>query len=278
MTLVESAPRASKAAMTSLITGVFAVAWLLLGLLLLQLDAVSSMTGFGLFYQLGTLAGLVALVLGLVALRITRKRAAGGVPGRGAAQVGAAAGAVVTLAFLAALAPALSDPKPTLNDVTTDMEDPPRFASDPAGRGRDMSWPPSWFPPEAPAALRGAYPYLQSVACALPAEAALELVAEIARGQLRWEAVQVDPDAGTVSARQRSRIFRFVDDVLVRVRPDDAGGVLIDLRSKSRDGRGDLGVNAERIRAFHAALFARAPGCSRRPATANRQVSFVIAE
>lgn len=265
MTLDENAPRASKAATVSLITGVFAVAWLLLGLLLLQLDAVSPMTGFGLFYQLGTLAGLVALLLGLAGLRITRRRAAGSVPGQDAARVGAAAGAVVVLAFLAALAPALSDPKPTLNDITTDMEDPPRFANDPAGLGRDMAWPPAWFPPEAPAMLAGAYPDMQSVVCGLPAEAALELAAELARGKLRWEAVQVDPDAGTVSARQRSRIFRFVDDVLVRVRPEDAGGARIDLRSKSRDGRGDFGVNAERIRAFHAALFARAPGCSRRP-------------
>jgi uncharacterized protein (DUF1499 family) len=45
-------------------------------------------------------------------------------------------------------------------------------------------------------------------------------------------------------------VFRFVDDVLVRVRPADGGGALVDVRSKSRDGRGDLGVNAARIRAF----------------------------
>ena len=37
--------------------------------------------------------------------------------------------------------------------------------------------------------------------------------------------------------------------VSIRVRPAD-GGSVIDLRSKSRDGQGDMGVNAARIRAF----------------------------
>jgi len=48
-------------------------------------------------------------------------------------------------------------------------------------------------------------------------------------------------------------IFRFVDDVSVRVRPD-TGGAKIDVRSKSRDGKGDIGTNARRIRTFLAKL------------------------
>jgi uncharacterized protein (DUF1499 family) len=46
-----------------------------------------------------------------------------------------------------------------------------------------------------------------------------------------------------------TRIFRFVDDIVVRVRPSN-GGSIVDVRSKSRDGRGDMGANAARIRAF----------------------------
>ena len=37
---------------------------------------------------------------------------------------------------------------------------------------------------------------------------------------------------------------------MVRVRPGEGGGAIVDVRSKSRDGRGDMGVNAARIRAF----------------------------
>ena len=58
---------------------------------------------------------------------------------------------------------------------------------------------------------------------------------------------------GRLEARQESGLFRFVDDVVVRVRPAP-GGSVVDVRSKSRDGRGDMGVNAKRIRAFQKAL------------------------
>ena len=41
----------------------------------------------------------------------------------------------------------------------------------------------------------------------------------------------------------------FKDDVVVRVR-SSARGTLVDLRSVSRVGEGDLGANAARINAF----------------------------
>jgi uncharacterized protein (DUF1499 family) len=44
-----------------------------------------------------------------------------------------------------------------------------------------------------------------------------------------------------------------VDDIRVRVRPSGEGSV-VDVRSKSRVGRGDVGANAARIRAFEQAL------------------------
>ena len=43
------------------------------------------------------------------------------------------------------------------------------------------------------------------------------------------------------------------DDVLIRVSAD-AGGSRIDVRSKSRVGKGDLGTNAQRIRAYQKRL------------------------
>ena len=47
--------------------------------------------------------------------------------------------------------------------------------------------------------------------------------------------------------------FGFVDDVVIRVEADGAGS-RIDMRSLSRQGVGDLGVNARRVRAYLAAL------------------------
>jgi uncharacterized protein (DUF1499 family) len=45
----------------------------------------------------------------------------------------------------------------------------------------------------------------------------------------------------------------FKDDIVVRVRTNETGA-LIDLRSVSRVGIGDLGANAKRIQTFMAAL------------------------
>ena len=70
---------------------------------------------------------------------------------------------------------------------------------------------------------------------------------------LGWEVAAKDGGAGAFYARDVSALFRFVDDVVVRVRPDGLGSI-VDVRSKSRDGRSDLGANADRIRAFQAAF------------------------
>jgi uncharacterized protein (DUF1499 family) len=48
-------------------------------------------------------------------------------------------------------------------------------------------------------------------------------------------------------------LFGFKDDVVVRI-ADDAGVTKVDVRSKSRVGRNDFGMNAKRIRVFLAKL------------------------
>lgn len=61
-----------------------------------------------------------------------------------------------------------------------------------------------------------------------------------------------DPGSGgsaRLEATATSRLFGFVDDVVVRIRPLN-GGARVDVRSTSRVGRSDLGANAERILAF----------------------------
>ncbi|HVM38145.1 MAG TPA: DUF1499 domain-containing protein [Sphingomicrobium sp.] len=75
-----------------------------------------------------------------------------------------------------------------------------------------------------------------------------------------WDIARVDRNAGIVEATATSFFFRFKDDVVVRVRPDPArpGGSLVDMRSISRVGGSDVGVNARRIRAFLADLQANA--------------------
>ena len=77
--------------------------------------------------------------------------------------------------------------------------------------------------------------------------------AEAAARALGWKIVAAAPGQGRLEATATTRWFGFKDDVVVRVTPA-SGGSRVDIRSVSRVGKSDLGVNARRIRAFLAAL------------------------
>jgi uncharacterized protein (DUF1499 family) len=232
------------------VLGVLAVADALLGPALAHFGIVRPLTGFSLFL-LALVAALLGVVVSLVAF--LRTRAGSGRSGRGLAWLGFACSAAV----LAVVAQGASGGRgvPPINDITTNPDDPPAFAvalSDPANADRDMGYPPGFA-----AQQREAYPDLAPIQLPVPPGEALERARRAAES-LSWEIAEVRPpqgDAadGVIEARQTSELFRFVDDVVVRVRPAD-GGSVVDVRSKSRDGRGDMGVNAKRIRAFKMAL------------------------
>jgi hypothetical protein len=128
---------------------------------------------------------------------------------------------------------------PPINDITTDRAAPPAFAADPAGVGRDMSYPAEF------AAGEGRLPDLAPIRVTATRQAlASPWRPRASAGRI------VVTRRRHLSARETTKIFRFVDDVVVRVRADASGGATVDVRSKSRDGRGDLGANAARIRRF----------------------------
>jgi uncharacterized protein (DUF1499 family) len=205
------------------------------------------MTGF-LIFQVGLLSGLVALVLG--AIGIARTRAGSGRSGRGRALVGALLGALLLAAVVVANGPGLG--VPPINDITTNPDDPPVFVGAsklPGNRGRNLDYPGAEFAE----AQRGAYTDLE------PIEVDASVAATFARSRkaaqdLGWVLIREDAVGGTLEATDTSRLFGFVDDVVVRIRPRGLAGAVVDVRSKSRDGRGDIGANAERIRAFREAL------------------------
>jgi uncharacterized protein (DUF1499 family) len=55
-------------------------------------------------------------------------------------------------------------------------------------------------------------------------------------------------------AEARTALWRFVDDVVIRVSLDGDGMTRVDVVSQSRVGSGDFGVNARRIARFLHAL------------------------
>ncbi len=85
----------------------------------------------------------------------------------------------------------------------------------------------------------------------------IDRAASLARSR-GWTIAKVDRNAGILEATETSLFFRFKDDVVVRVRADPkGGGSLVDMRSISRVGGSDVGMNAQRIRGFLADLQAQ---------------------
>jgi len=210
----------------------------IVGPLLAHFWVVPSLTGFVLF-DLGGLLGLVALGLGVTAA----------LRGHGAG-AGLALGGLMTVVFLGLASGGAKVPR--INDITTDTVNPPRFvkAGDlPGNRGRDLTYPGGSFAEQQ----RAGYPDLAPLQLALPVDEAFPRVEAAARSLPNAEIIRVDPAAHVIEGVCTSRLFRFQDDFVVEVRPQD-GGSVVQMRSKSRDGKGDLGVNAARIKALFAKL------------------------
>jgi uncharacterized protein (DUF1499 family) len=234
----------SRAALLSARIGVAGLVLACLGVAGAASGVLSSYVGFRLFGPGGLLLGLLALVLGIVGL--ARTGPASGRAGRPQAIRGTALGALLFGTVAALAIPGRQ--VPVINDITTDFENPPLFEVAAREIGHPLPYPGESF-----ATLqRDAYPKVAPVALEAPPAQGFERAKAAARA-LGLEIVLEDANAGRLEARATSRIFRFVDDVAIRVRPTGQGST-IDLRSRSRDGRGDFGVNAKRIETLAEAI------------------------
>jgi len=145
----------------------------------------------------------------------------------------------------------LSACAPLINDITTTPDDPPSFrraALLPENRGRDMTYPQSNI-----ARQRKAYPDLKPLGRNDAPESAFDAAVAAARRMSRWNIIATDAAARVVEAVATTGLLRFKDDVVVEVRPNGSGSA-VHVRSKSRAGKGDLGANAARIRAYFTEL------------------------
>jgi uncharacterized protein (DUF1499 family) len=219
------------------VVGLIALAMLALGPLLAWFRVVSGLVGFGLF----ALGGVTALVVGVLAVVQAAR-------GRGSGRLRMLAG-VAGLVFVGLAIN--SRGAPAINDFTTDLENPPAFreaATAADNAGRDMTYPPAYA-----AVQRSCCPDLGPAKLTVAPGTAYVRVESVALAQPDWTVVRRDPDAGELEAVATTRLFGFHDDIVIRVRPDGTGS-RVDMRSKSRDGRGDLGTNADRIRRIVSAL------------------------
>lgn len=222
--------------------GTAAAGFVVLGVGCAALQILPAFGGF-LVMVLGLGLALVAAgtsIVGLVATAPSKNRA-----GRSAA----VRGLLLALATIVALAIPASKGSglPRINDITTNTDDPPVFVSAaavPANQGRDLAYPGESFAMQQ----MEAYPDLATLVLEDDPDAAYDRLRNALAGMDRLEITGEDRAAGRLEATQTSALFHFADDIVVRIRPFEDGGCRIDVRSKSRDGKGDLGVNAARIR------------------------------
>jgi uncharacterized protein (DUF1499 family) len=218
----------------------------LLGMVAARFSWLAPQRGFLLAIAVGLLlCGALALLSGVIG--IVRTRPSAHRTGAPQAWAGTLLGAAM-IAALFLLAPAGG--AVPIHDISTDLSDPPEFvalARVEANRDRDLSYPHG--PPDTADLQRQHYPDLVTIDLDREPAQTLAKVEEAARA-LGWTMVEVDEESGRVEAYETTSLFRFVDDVVVRVRPAAGGGSLVDVRSTSRVGQSDLGANAERIRAL----------------------------
>ena len=189
--------------------------------------------GFGLFAA-ALFFGLAAAGVAALALMVPRLRAG--------------ARAVLSFSLLVGLASAAVPldhvrrvkSLPYINDITTDTANPPQFS------------PPKPYPAHFAELQQIGYPELRALDIAVPPAQAFARAgaAALASG---WELVASDERAGRIEAVATTRWFGFQDDIAVRISASGAGS-RVDVRSRSRVGRSDLGANARRIQDFLIAM------------------------
>ena len=141
---------------------------------------------------------------------------------------------------------------PAIHDITTDMLDPPQFveAVKHVTPGRTL-----YGGDELANQQREAYPDIVPIIVAETPDVAFSFALVVAR-EIGWENIVITPGEQRIEATDRTRWFGFVDDIVIRIRPEERGS-RVDVRSLSRVGVGDLGANAARIRRFRDALNSR---------------------
>ena len=66
----------------------------------------------------------------------------------------------------------------------------------------------------------------------------------------RWRLLQADDLAGFIRVRCTTVVFRFQDDLEIRIGLDEHALTRVDIRAGSRKGRVDLGMNIRRVGRF----------------------------
>lgn len=136
---------------------------------------------------------------------------------------------------------------PAIHDITTDFENPPEFEAILRLREGAPN-PPGYEGGDVRTSQEEAYPEIQPLFLEKDLQEVMDRAVMIIN-ERKWNLVAINRNEGRIEATEELPWFGFKDDVALRFTAVDEG-TRVDMRSKSRIGRSDIGVNADRIEAF----------------------------
>ena len=233
----------------ALLDALAAIAVAAAGIVAAHFAFTASLFGFMLFV-LGLLFAALAIALAILAFIIM----AFSVRARGALAQAVLALILGLIVIVPTAVVFVNHRYPLINDITSDTQNPPAFVHAQQlqpNPHRNMAYN------RATGAVQQAFPGYANLA-PLRLDGTPDEVyrkAEIIAGEVPdWRITYRDPAARTIEGVATSWLFRFKDDFVIAVRPDGPAASLVDMRSKSRDGTGDLGANYHRIESFFAMM------------------------
>jgi len=203
-------------------------------------------TGFGIIKWAFQLA-IVALLLSVIGLAIPARRT----------------GATIAMGLLGIIIGGTAiyvpwswkqtlDAHPYIHDITTDLDNPPAFVAVASVRS-ESDHPVAYDGPEVAAQQREAYPELQPLLVSADAATVFAAAKKVV-DSMGMELVDASESDLRVEATQTSFFYGFKDDIVVRIVALPDATTRVDVRSKSRVGRSDIGQNAKRIKTYLAKL------------------------
>lgn len=136
---------------------------------------------------------------------------------------------------------------PPIHDISTDVVTPPKFLvldENRAGARNTLVYGGA----EVARHQKKAYSDIAPIESKKTTQAAFVEALRVGKA-MGWEIIAQDAKKLRFEATARTPVYQFIDDIVVVVTAV-ANGSRIDVRSVSRIGRSDRGVNANRIRAF----------------------------
>lgn len=142
---------------------------------------------------------------------------------------------------------------PPIHDISTDTVSPPEFVAvlplrADAANTVEYGGSPDMTPERLAELTREAYPDLVPRRYTeTPDEIFQRALAAV--DEMGWDLVAADAAAGRIEATATTFWFRFKDDVVILI-TQEGGETVVNARSVSRVGTGDVGANALRLRKF----------------------------